>query len=90
MHKEECVKKDFCGAGMPFEENKKLKFIQHLKSIKAPSLIYADLESSIKEIRGCKNNWEKPSAVKVAEHISCSYTMSTIWTFDDIENKHDV
>ena len=56
LHKEECVKKDFCGAGMPFEENKKLKFIQHLKSIKAPSLIYADLESSIKEIRGCKNN----------------------------------
>ena len=37
-----------------------------------------------------KNNQEKSSATKVAEHIPCVYTMSKIWIFDDIENKHDI
>ena len=25
---------------------------------------------------------------KTGEHISCGYSMSTIWVFDYIENKH--
>ena len=27
---------------------------------------------------------------KKGEYIPCEYSMSTIWTFSDIENKHDV
>ena len=47
--------------------------------IKILSIIYADLEFFIKNIHQCKNNSEN------------SYTeMSTIWAFDDIENKYDV
>ena len=41
-------------------------------------------------IDGCKNNFEKSSATKVGEPIPCEYSMSTIWTFDGIENKQDV
>ena len=46
------------------------------------------IESLFQRIDGCKNNSEKPSATNVAEHILCAYSMSTIQTFDDIENRH--
>ena len=39
---------------------------------------------------GCKNNSENSSRINVGEHIPSGYSMSTIWTFDGIENKHDV
>ena len=32
----------------------------------------------------------KPSTAKVGEHIPCRYSGFVIWTFDYIENKHDV
>ena len=44
----------------------------------------------IKRIDGFKNNFGKSSTTKVGEHIPCGYSMSTIWTFDGIVNKHDV
>ena len=48
------------------------------------------LECLIKRIDGCKNNVEKLSTIKLGEHIPCGYSMSTIKTFDSIENKYDV
>ena len=33
---------------------------------------------------------KKTFTTKVGEHIPCEYSMSTIWTFDGIENKPDV
>ena len=40
-------------------------------------------------MNGCKNNPEK-SSTKVSEHIPSGFSMSTIWSFKDIKNKHDV
>ena len=37
---------------------------------------------------GCANNSENSSPAKIGKHISCRYSMPTIWAFDDIENKH--
>ena len=51
-------------------------------------IIYADIESLIKKIDGCANNQEKSSTTKIGEHIPCGYSLSTIWAFDHIENKH--
>ena len=34
------------------------------------------------------NNPENSSTTKIGEHITCGYSMSTIWAFDNIENKH--
>ena len=42
-------------------------------------IIYADLESLIKAIDGCANNPEKSSTTKIGKHITCGYSMSTIW-----------
>ena len=53
-------------------------------------MIYADLESLIKRVYGCKDNFGKSSTRKVGEHILCGYSPSTIWKLDGIENKYDV
>ena len=55
-HEKVCKNKDFCGIVMPTEKNQILKFNQYMKSDKMPYIIYADLESLIKEIDGCENN----------------------------------
>ena len=53
-----------------------------------PYIIYADMESFIKKIDGCENNRENSSTTKIGEHITCGYSMSTIWAFNNIENKY--
>ena len=46
------------------------------------------LSTLLRLIITCTNNPEKSSATKIAEHIPCGQSMSTIWKFDHIENKH--
>ena len=73
---------------MPSEKDNILKFNQYMKSDKMLYIIYADLESLIKKIDECANNPENFSTTKLREYISYRYSMSTIWAFDNIENKH--
>ena len=75
---------------MPSEDTKILEFNQNQKSDKAPFLIYADLQSIIEQINGCKNNPENSSATKGSELILSRFSMSTISSFRNIEIKHDV
>ena len=75
---------------MSSEDNKILEFNQYQKSDKAPFIIYADLECIIEKIDGCKNNPEHLFTTKVSGHIPSSFSMSTISSFESIENKHDV
>ena len=58
-----------------------------MKLDKTSSIIYADIESLFKRIDAWKNNFEKSSTTKVCQHIPGGNSMSTIWTFDGIENK---
>ena len=60
------------------------------KSDKTPFIIYADLESYGEEIDGCEDRPGKSSTAKVSEHIPIGFTMSTMSSFKDIENKHHV
>ena len=73
---------------MPSEKAKILEFKHHMKSDKMPYIIYADLECLIEKIDGCENNPEKSSTTKIGEDIPCRYSVSTIWRFDHIEDKH--
>ena len=75
---------------MPSEDTKILELNHCCKSDKAPFIIYADLESLIEKIDGCKNNPEKSSMTNVSEHIPSGFSMSTIPSFKDTENKHYV
>ena len=79
-HKRVCNNKDFCNVVLPSKDIK----------IKAPFIIYADLECIIQKINGYKNNPKNSSITKVSEHIPSGFSMSTISSFRSIENKHDV
>ena len=41
-----------------------------------------------KKIDGSANNPENSSTTKIGKHVPCGYSMSTIWAFYRIENKH--
>ena len=75
---------------MSFENTKILESNQYQKFDKAPFIIYADLEFIIEKIDGCKHNPENSCTAKVSEDIASSFSMSTISSFGNIENKHDV
>ena len=75
---------------MPSEDRKILEFNQYQKSDKESFIIYVDLECIIENIDGCKNNLENSSTAIVSEHILPSFSLSTIFSFRSIENKHDV
>ena len=74
---------------MPFEDTEILEFNQYQKSDTAPFIIYADVECIIEMIDGCKNNPKNVSPTKVSKYIPSDFSISTISSFSDIENKHD-
>ena len=75
---------------MPSENTKILTFNQCQKSDKAPFIFYADLECLIGKTDGYRNNPENSYTSKVGEHIPSDFSMSTISSFQNIENKHRV
>ena len=75
---------------MSSEHTKVLEFNQYQKSNKAPFIFYADLQCLIEKTDGCKNNPENSSTKKGGEHIPPSFSMSTISSFINMENKGDV
>ena len=81
-----CKSKDFSAFVMPSEKDNILKCNQYMNSDKMSYIIYADIESWIRKIDGCTNNPENSSTTKIGEHISCRYSMSTIWELCLIEN----
>ena len=59
-----------------------------MKSGKRLNIFNADIEPLIKKIDGCANNPENSSKTKIGRYIPCGCSMSRIWAFDHIENKH--
>ena len=54
-----CNDHDYCHVEMPNEDNKLLKYNHEEKSMKAPFIIYADLECLLKKMHSCQNNFQK-------------------------------
>ena len=93
LKKKVCENKNFCGIVMPSEKDNVLEFNQYMKSDKMPYSIYANIESLIKKIDGFADNLEnspttKVGTTKIGEYIPCGCSMSTMWAFENIENKH--
>ena len=55
-HEKVCYDHDYCYVDMPNEDNKKLKYNHGEKWLKAPIMIYADLECLLEKIHSCQNN----------------------------------
>ena len=89
MHKTRCENKDFCNVITPSYDKKVLEFNQNQKSDKSPFITYTDLERIIEKIDGCKNNPQNSSTTNLSEHIPSGFSISTIFSFRSIENKHD-
>ena len=54
---------------MPNEDNKIVKYNHGEKSMKAPFIIYADLESLLGKISTCHNNPRSSSTTKINIHL---------------------
>ena len=57
-HVKVCNDRDYCYIEMPDEDNKILKYNHGEKSLKAPFMIYAELECLIEKMHSCQNNFE--------------------------------
>ena len=71
------------------KDNKILKYNRGEKSMKAPFIIYADLESLLEKINTCHNNPEKSSTTKINKHTASGYSVFTCCSFDTTKNKLD-
>ena len=57
--------------------------------MRAPFIIYADLESFLEKMDTCYDNLEKSSTTKINKHTPSSYSLFTDCSFNKAENKID-
>ena len=88
-HKKVCENHDYCCVEMPNEHHKILKYNHGEKSMKAPFIIYADLESLLEKINTCCDNPEKSSTTKINKHTPSGYSLFTHCSFDITKNNLD-
>ena len=74
---------------MPNEDNKILKYNHGKKSLKAPAIIYADLEFFLEKMLQCQNNPEKSYTEKKTKNTPSGYSLFINCSFDSTKNKFD-
>ena len=86
-----CENRDYCYVELPNEDNKILKYIHGEKSMKAPFIIYADLESLLEKMSACYDSPEKSSTTKINNYTPSGYSLFTYCSFDETKIKlsHD-
>ena len=62
---------------MPNKDSKILKCNHGEKPLKAPFMIYADLECLLEKMHSCQNSLEKPNTEKKPKHMSSCYLLFT-------------
>ena len=67
-HENVCKVHDYCYIEMLNESNKILKYNHRQKSLKAPFIIYSDLESLLEKVSTCHDNPKKSSITKINKH----------------------
>ena len=63
-HEKVCNDHNYYSTEIPIEGSKILKYNHGEKSMKAPFIIYADLECLLDKMHSCQNNPEKSSTAK--------------------------
>ena len=86
-HERVCNNHDYCHIDMP-KEHEKIEFLPAEKLLKAPFIVYADLECLLKKMASCQNNPENSYTEKKAKHKPSGYPWCSICSFDDTKNKH--
>ena len=73
---------NYCYVEIPNEDNKILKFNHGERLLKAPFMIYADLECLLEKMHPCQNSHEKSYTEKKTKHTSSGYSLFTHCSFD--------
>ena len=81
-HRNVCGNHDYCYVETPEKDNKILKYNYGEKSMKAPFIFYADIESLLEKMNTCHNNPEKSSTTKINKHRASDYSLFTHCSFD--------
>ena len=78
-----------CYLEMPNEDNKIIKYNHGEKSMKAPFIIYTDLECLLEKISACYNNPEESSTTEIKKHTPSGYSLLKHCSFDKTKNNLD-
>ena len=84
-HERVCNNHDYCRIDMP-KENEKIKYLPGEKSLKAPFIVYADLECLLEKVQYCQNNPKTSYTERKPKHKPSGYAWSLICSFDDTKN----
>ena len=87
-HERVCNNHDYCHVDMPEEGKNILKYSPGDKSLKAPFIIYADLECLLKKEQSCQNSPKNSYTQRRAKHKPSGYSLSLICSFDETKNRH--
>ena len=87
-HERVCNNHDYCHIDMPEEGENILKYSPGDKSLKAPFIIYADLECLLKKEQFFQNNPENSYTQRKAKHKPSGYSLNLICSFDETKNRH--
>ena len=88
-HRNVCKNHDYCYVEMPEKDNKISTYNHREKSMKAPFIIYADIDSLLGKMSTCHNNPEKSSTTKINKHTASGYSLFTHCSFDKTKNRLD-
>ena len=80
---------DYRYAEIPKEDHKMLKCNHGEKSMKAPFIIYVDMESLLKKIITFHNSPKKSSTIRISKHTPSGCSLFTHCTFDTTKSKVD-
>ena len=86
-HKKICENHDYCHIEMPTKNNNIIKYNHGEKSMKLPSVIYADLECLLEKMSACMNNPNESSTTEINKHTPLDYSIFTHCSFDKSKNK---
>ena len=83
-HKENCIQLNGVQAiKMPTKNNNILKFENFNKQQPVHFVIYADFESILERVQGCKPNDEKSYTQTYQKHTDCGYGYKVVCCYDD-------
>ena len=86
-HERVCNNHDYCHIDMLEEGKNILKYSPGDKSLKAPFIIYADLECLLKKEQSCENSPKNSYTQRKAKHKPSGYSLSLICSFDETKNR---
>ena len=88
-HERVCDNHDYYHVGMLKEDEKVLKYNPGENSLKAPFIIYADLECILKKEQSCQNNLKNSYTERKVKHKPSGYSYGLICSFDATKNRHN-